>query len=308
MSPHSSALPRYRPSGKTSLRFIPATLLGCCVGIGLAYPYQAVVSAVPFVAMNALIYLGTCLVVGGLVRTVAARGHNRSQWLGAIAGLAIATSFIGASHYFAYRSVYADAVDAAAAEGRRTEAEVEAVASEVITFSRYIEARVEAGWSLGRASASSERPGDFTGPFVWIVWAIEALGLVRAGVLAGIRGRPYCESCHASIPAQTLFVRSDLDLAGLGALSGARSAAALVDVPPRAGDAPITTRVTYVAHACPTCRGDAYLTVSRVLVAAAPNERDEEATLHTEVALAREHYDRLLALQRELQARASHAA
>jgi hypothetical protein len=291
-------LPQYRPSGHTSLRLIPAALLGCAVGVGLAYPYQAIVREVPFVLINVLIVAAFTGLLGMLARKVSALGHNRVPWLGGLVGLLIATSALGASHYFSYRSAVDDVVEQVAKESNKPESEVEPVIASRLTFERYIDARVESGWSLDERADEAEQ-GDITGPFVWIVWGVEALVLLGACISRGARCTPYCEHCRKPLAETILFERTDLDLADLGMITDARSSVTLVDLPPRAPPTPCA-RVTYSAHACATCDGDTYLTVSRVFIPGAGGDSDERKTLHTEVVLERGHYNRLLALRDQL--------
>ncbi|MFN0248102.1 MAG: hypothetical protein ACKV2T_14525, partial [Kofleriaceae bacterium] len=295
-----SRLPQYRPSGRTSPRLIPAALLGCAIGVGLAYPYQAIVREVPFVLINLLIVAALAGLLAMLARKVSALGHNRVPWLGGLVGLLIATATIGASHYFAYRSAVVDVVEQVAKESNTTESEVKPLISSRLTFERYIEVRVESGWSLGRHADHVEQ-GDITGSLVWIVWGIEALVLLGACISRGARCPPYCEHCHEPLPEELLFQRSDLDLSDLGVITDARSSATLVDIPPRAPPTPACARVAYVTHACATCESDTYLTVSRVFTTGS-SDSDERKTLHTEVVLERVHYNRLLVLRDQLSA------
>ena len=293
-------LPHYKPSGRTSPRLLPFALIAIAVAIGLAWPYQALINWVPLIYINLVVYV----VFGGLLlaitRMACASGHNRNRILGALIGIAVATGGIGASHYFSYRSTYNDVVDEMKKDPDFGGVNAEELVAKTLTFGKFIDLKVKTGWTLGHRSASNATSGDIVGPLVWLVWGIEALGLLGAAVYGGIRGTPFCETCNKSLDEQDLFTRTDLDLGDLTGLTEARSAAALVDVPPRAETSVVGLRVKYVVHACPTCDGDAYLTVSSVLPNRSHGERDEQKTLHSEVVLERPHYDRLLALRDEL--------
>jgi hypothetical protein len=174
--------------------------------------------------------------------------------------------------------------------------DVEAIAAKELTFAKYIELRVETGWSLGRHSGSStDTKGDIVGPLVWAIWAIEALGLLVAGVFFGIRGTPYCETCKKDLAEQDVVTRTDLDLSDLGALTAAPSVQTLVDIPPKTQPSTVGLRVTYAMHVCNSCDGDTYLTVKSTLPAVGQRDRNEEKTLHPEVTLPRGDYNRRVA-------------
>jgi hypothetical protein len=289
-----SALARYRPSGRSSVRLIPMGLLAIAVGIGLAWPYQALVTWVPFIYINAVVYVVFAALLGGGVYLASALGKNRNRWLGAVLGIVVAVSAAGASHYFAYRGAVNDVIEEVAPASEAERAEIE----KQLTFGMYVDLRVEAGWSLGRRSSTGS--GDLTGVFVWLIWGIELLGLLGAAVYGGIRVTPYCEKCSATLEEEELFVRDDLDLADIGILMHAQSAAALIEIPPRPDVNPIGLRVTYACHACKTCDGDAYLTITQHTPAQSSDGDDTDEELHSQVTLSRAELERLLALRQEL--------
>ncbi len=289
-------LTRYKPSGKTSARLIPAALVGAAIAVGLAWPYQALINWVPFIYINLVIWIGMAIVVGAITVFVCSVGHNRNRLVGILVGAVIASAAVAGSHYWSYRSARAEIREELAKD--MSPAEVDELIANEVTLRRYLDVRAEAGWSLG--TRSSDGKGDLVGPVVWIIWGIEALGLLFAAVYMGGKGSPFCEKCNTSIDEQPLFTRTDLDLGDLGAITEAQHVEALVEIPPRSEPSSGGLRVKYAAHVCPTCDGDVYLTVTSVMPSVKEDDSDEEKTVHEEVVLQREHYNRLLALREEL--------
>lgn len=291
-------LARYKPSGRTSIRILPALVLAVIAGAALAWPYQKLISWVPFIYINAIVYLAFAFGIGMLVKLACSKGHNRNRFLGALFGMVVATSAIATSHYVMYRSVFNDAIEEVKKDSDMAGIDIEALAEKELTFSKYVDLRVDTGWSLGRhSSSSSDAKGDIVGPLVWLVWGIEALGLLIAGLFFGIRGTPYCEACKKDLPEQDLMTRTDLDLADLGAITAAPAVQTLVDLPPKNQPSTVGLRVTYAVHACTSCEGDTYLTIKSAFPA---GDKTEEKTLHREVVLPRTDYNRLLALREQI--------
>jgi len=271
-------------------------ILAIAAGMLLAWPYQALVTWVPYIYINLVVYVVFAGLLGGAAYLASALGKNRNRWLGIALGIVIATSAAGASHYFAYQRALDNVVEELASSDASAE-QVAEVAS-VLTFDRYVDLRVEVGWSLGRRS--SDGAGDLTGPFVWAIWVVELLGLIGAGIYGGMRVAPYCERCNVTLDEEPMFVRDDLDLADLGVLMQAPSAATLIDIPPRPpSDAPPSgLRFVYALHACKTCSGAAYLTVTQHTTASDGEDQTEE--LYTQVSLSPAEVDQLRVLQRQL--------
>jgi hypothetical protein len=268
---------------------VPAAVLAVAIAIGVAWPYQALVTWVPFIYINVVIWFVFAGIVGAAVVFACSFGHNRNRWIGVLVGLIAGTAAMGASHYWTYRSVYSDVVDELARERNVSRVEAEAAAQKV-TFGTYIDARVKTGWSLGRRGTTS---GPLDGPFVWLIWGIEALGVLGAASWAGGRQTPFCEQCRRSLDEQQVFVRDDFDLADLTTLTEARSPETLVELPPRSEISPLGLRVTYSVHACASCEGDVYLTIKSAMPKSGSDETDERE-LQKHVVVGREDYQRLI--------------
>lgn len=284
-----SELPRYRPSGGTSPWLIPAGLGAVGVGVLLAWPYQALVTWVPYIYINLVVYAGFAIALAVVVHLGSTLGRNRNRWLGALLGIVVAASAVGASHYFAYQRAvgdFQDEVESLTASGEIAPEDVK-----TRTFHEFITARLQGGWSLGRRTADGK--GDITGPLVWLFWSIEAVGLLAVAVYGGMRVSPYCEDCRVSLDKEPLFVRHDIDLGSIGELKSARSVEDIVTMPPRPDVAHAGIRVNYACHACKTCMGATYLTVTQHWTEG-DEERSEE--LHEEVVMSRAQLDQLRAL------------
>jgi hypothetical protein len=252
-------LARYRPSGRTTPLFLLLTLVAMAAGAALAWPYQVLMTWIPYVYLNALVWLGLGAAVLFATIFVVNTGKNRNRVIGALAGLAIGASAVGASHYVAYSRLVDNVVDEVA-KGEDA-AETEAEIRHVLTFSKYVDLRVEVGWSLGRHSSSSGK-GDLTGVLVWAIWAIEALGIIGAGVFGGLHSEPFCEACTTAMVDRTLVTERPVDGQSLAALASAQSLDAVLAVPPLPQQ-PTPTQLSYVAHECARCQGDVYLTVNK---------------------------------------------
>lgn len=293
-----SALPRYRPSGKSSPLIVPLGILGVALGILVAWPYQALVTWVPYIYINALVYIGFMIALGAIAYLVSNFGKNRNRWLGALLGVVIGVSGVAASHYFAYRRAISEVKEEAerivANEGGSLE-DLGELDELMPTFGQFIKLKVESGWSLGRRSSSGA--GDITGVFVWLIWGIEALGLLGVAIYGGRKLSPYCETCNTPLPEETYFTRTDLHLDDIGVITDARSVAQIVSIPPRPQVSEIL--ITFAGHTCGTCSGDTYLTVTQSWT---EGDEAKSAELHEDVVMTRAERDQLLALGRELQA------
>lgn len=292
-----SALPRYRPSGRTSILLLPLGLLAVVLGVAIAWPYQALVTWVPYIYINLLVVIGFAIALGVLAYLASNYGKNRNRWLGALLGLVIGVSAVGATHYFAYRRAIGEVMEEAeriiADEGGSL-ADVGDLSELMPTFSQFIKLKTESGWSLGRSS--SDGKGDLTGIFVWLIWGIEALGLIGVAIYGGRKLSPYCETCNTPLPEQTYFTRSDLHLDDIGVITDARSVAQIVSIPPRPQVSEIL--VTFAGHTCGTCSGDTYLTVTQSWT---EGDETKTAELHEDVVMTRAEREQLIGLGQQLQ-------
>lgn len=282
---------RYRASGRTSIRFLPAVAAAAAVAIGLGWVYQAL-TGWGYVALVLVVYGVFVIGVGAAVIAACRLGKNRNRTLGALAGLAIAACGLATSYYFDYRGTVDDVVAAARRQGA-DEAEVRREVEARLTFGAYVDLRVEAGWTLGKRSPGEE--GTLTGAWVWIAWGLEAIGVLGIGAMVGAAFGPFCERCQTWMENETLFTRDGLDATTVDAIAAATTIDGVLQLPHATAAPRGAFALTYQVHRCKTCASDGYLTVVKRW--AAPGRRGSEkktATLHTQVAVPAE---RLRALQ-----------
>ncbi len=301
-------LPHYVPSGRTTILFPIMALVGLALAVALAWPYQRLVTWVPFIYINAVVYLVFAFAVAICAMLASKVGLNRNRVLGAVVGGIIGVSAVGASHYFAYRHAVAEVADTITGAAGELSPELQAEVDEQLgqlTFGVYLEARVATGWSLGRRSGGSGK-GDLTGIFVWLIWGIEAIGVIGAAAFVGRMSDPYCERCRTWMKEREVLVRTDLDGPSADALARVASADDLLTPPPYVLDSPSRVRVAYTTHVCPTCDSPGYVTLEKRWDQAMNEDRPHSGptryetkteTLLENITLTRAQLARLDALQ-----------
>lgn len=263
----TGSLPRYQASGRVSIRFAPAFAGAAAAAVALGWAYQALTGGA-YALLGVVEYL--LFVVGVLMAVVVAGrlGHLRNRGIAALAGLAIGGAALAAAYYFDWRATAAR------------------VGEDGLTFGAFIDARVAAGWTFGARAAGEA--GTLTGGWVWLVWIIEALGVLGPSVVFAAGFGPYCERCGRWMEATRLRRAGGLDAAGTAAVAGATTVDELVRVPaPSMPPGPFT--LVYTAHRCGGCAADAYLTITQAqtIPRAAPRALEppatRRATLHMQV-------------------------
>lgn len=243
-------LTHYRASGRTSVRFVPALVLAAALAIGLGWAYQAL-TLDHYVFLDLVAYVG--FVAGTLAAVVIAGrlGKNRHRGRGVLAGLVLAALALAAAYYFDWRAMARDVPG--------------------VSFGDFLERRRELGWTLGRRAEG--QPGTITGAWVWLVWLVEAVGVVAPALALGGGFGPFCERCGRWMDVVPVLRRTGVTRAATDALAQATTLDALLRVPP-AGDGPYT--LVYKAHRCQAagrardCTGAAYLTITRQQVVQVP--------------------------------------
>ena len=133
-------LPHYTPSGRTTLLFPVLAIVALGLGVALAWPYQALITWVPFIYINAIVYLVFGFGIAVLAMLPTKIGRNRNRVLGAVVGVVIGAGAIGGSHYFAYRRAVAAVVSEVAQTGASNADDVAAEVDHALTFGAYVEA------------------------------------------------------------------------------------------------------------------------------------------------------------------------
>lgn len=202
----------YKPSGKMGPLALPAALVGGgAVAVAGAWLYQWLIDIIPFIYVNALLTVGFGAALGYVLYHTFRRFHGRSPGLMGGVGVVVALMGIGASFFFAHR-LWQDDVREELAETSFEDEEGNVVSladlpqeslDELLTFSQFIESRVELGWTLGKSGGLG-----VSGFMVYILWLIEG-GIILAGTFIGAYGVawvPFCERCKVWMPAQPLGV------------------------------------------------------------------------------------------------------
>jgi hypothetical protein len=145
-----------------------------------------------------------------------------------------------------------------------------------VTFGRYVDAKVEAGWEVSNHGSSGSK---MNGGMVWVIWGFEALSLLGIAVVMGWKAvnAPYCERCNQWGNERKMLLpgvrRADAD-----GLLGAGDLDAVIDLPlPPDGSATIALALT--ATLCPQCKETGFLTVEEKQVIAKKKGKPQEKTV-----------------------------
>jgi hypothetical protein len=120
------------------------------------------------------------------------RGHCRNRLFAFVLTLPLAAAGLGASYYWAYESTLAKIAE------NNPGTSVADVRAEV-TFSRWVDARKDAGWTMSSSHSTPSRRNspDISGAGVLVLWGLEALTILGLAVLIVDTEveKPYCENC-----------------------------------------------------------------------------------------------------------------
>jgi hypothetical protein len=264
----NTTLPRYSPSGffrPTTFALFIAAIGG---GVLVAWLYQLLMRWIPFIYLNAIICagFGAALGVGGTWAVKS--GHCRNRIIALLFALPLFALPLAASYWWDYRHVLSEVAE------KNPSVPMEEIQREV-TFQRYIDAKVETGWSVSSHGGSGSQ---FNGKGVYFIWGIEALilfGIVVFMVNLAV-GEPYCERCNqwanekkmllpglSAADADPLLAQGDLD--------------AVIGLQPPA-EPDLSMAITMTAAICPGCRDTGFLTVEEKRVLSRKKGKAEEKT------------------------------
>ncbi|MCC6573792.1 MAG: hypothetical protein IT462_08375 [Planctomycetes bacterium] len=243
---------KYQPSGRFGLLgLVIAPLTALAAGVGLAYVYQFLIELIPFIYINILltVLFGVCIgVAAGFALRI---GQCRNSMIAIFVAITGGVAGVGAGHQFAYMHKMVEYDDAAAAAAKVDPEDV----WEPLTLERYLQWRVDSGWSIGKSNSTST---DLSGVTVYVIWAIEAL--VVCGAAAAMARmmclRPYCEDCEAWLQQKTLGVIPSVNP---GPLEQAVKAGDLVGAMTPTQVAGSPQRLTYTLAHCPQCEKTMFL-------------------------------------------------
>ena len=250
-------LDSYEPSGKFDSTVFLFALLGAGLAVGLGWLYQLIVAWIPFIYLNFIATLAFAGALWGAMYVSVDWGHCRNRIVAVGVGVAIGLVGIAASHYFAYQAF----VDAMLADVERLGLRPGGIAQ--LDFWKYVEIRVEAGYSISRGASSSGDGMPLSGIFVYGVWAVEAAIVVAGGIWGGweAASRPFCESCGEWQHEDDTYLYPTPAFDVVQQLEDARTVEELVA--PDIAFADATSRsLVYYTGTCPSCDDSNFLTVN----------------------------------------------
>jgi phosphate/sulfate permease len=246
----------YRASGRLGPLTIAYFAAAIVAAAGAAWLYQMLMTWIPYIYVNLVL----CGLFGAGLGAAGAfavrRGHCRNRLFAFVLTLPLAAAGIGASYYWAYESTLAKIADS------NPGSSVADVRAEV-TFSRWVDARKEAGWTMSSSHSTPSRRNspDISGAGVLVIWAIEALTIlgIAALIVDAEAGKPYCERCGQWCTPKPLTLgglgRADVEQAvQLGDLMP------LVDIQVRS-DGDGTKSILLTGNVCDGCSDTAFLSV-----------------------------------------------
>jgi hypothetical protein len=251
----STSFASYRASGRVQPLTLALFVAATAGGGAVAWLYQSLMSWIPYIYVNLLLCAAFGAGLGFAGAFAVRRGHCRNRVLALALAMPLALVAVGASYYWGYRSTIASIAD----ENPGTP--VDAIRADV-TFERWIDSRKRVGWTLRSSHSSSHRDSpDIAGAGVFVVWLIEALGIVglTALIVDTEAAKPYCERCGRWCTPKPLILgglgRADLEHAvQLGDLMP------LVDIALRSDGDPARSLVL-TGNVCEGCSDTAFLTV-----------------------------------------------
>jgi len=245
-------LPKYEPSGRFRPTAIVALIGAIVAGVLVAWVYQALVRWIPLIILKAFAVVGFGFAVGMLSMMTVSIGHVRNRMVGALLGVLVATGSLVGSYGWAYMGAVNERVEESAGYTR------EDVLAQY-SFQQYVAERVEDGWNVGKVARSSSLP--LNGGVVYVIWGIEALLMLGAGVLMayGSSDAPYCEDCKQWTKETTKKVLGRTRDEVMSLLQSNQLGHLIALEPPENADP--KQWITLKAHACPNC-SRTYLSVS----------------------------------------------
>ncbi len=249
----------YQPSGKLNPLVLTFSIGAGVAMIGLGFIYQKLLSWIPFIYLNALLMIGYAFAGNFAMQFAVKKGKCRNPMVAKLLGLAVGVVAILSTHRFAYQFTLNEAIpEIMAEEPGVTEEEIRAE----ITFERYVEVRVDEGWSIGKGGRSGL---PIKGVFVYIVWLIEA-GVVAAGTYLGANKMaqvPFIEAGDCWADQSEIVVRlSGQTIASKADLAEAGTVEQLIALPTANAEPPGATSMVYELAKSDRYDEEAYLTVA----------------------------------------------
>ena len=230
-----AALPRYSPSGRVRITFVPLLVAAGVAAALVALPYQYLLEWLPVVQLSLLLVVGFGLAVAVGAYFAVRIGHCRNRPVALLGGLFVAAVALAGSYFW---------------EARRVAAEVQ----RPITLLQALDVKVHAGWKIGNGDGAPLNDGG-----VYLIWLAEGLTVLGLGLAGGYAAAatPYCEKCHAFCGEQKFGVGGVGRVQALALIAdGKLGALALIDAGAEQGKS-----LHFDVTTCATCSDTAFLSV-----------------------------------------------
>jgi hypothetical protein len=256
-----SMMPTYEPSGSSGALTPVSTFVILALSAGGAWLYQFLMDLIPYLILIWLLLMGYAVLLGGMCMTALKAAKVRAVPVGALAGVLGGAAAVLASNYFAYI--------------RATDGS--------IAFSEYITQRADTGWTVGQGGSGM----PLTGALAWIIWGLEALALLMAGLLGGVAAAkfPFCEQCGRYAKRQEGVVTIKSPAPAM--VEMVRKATTVREVvSAQGGGGGQHDRLEYEVRGCPTCDRFSTVTVKfKTKVSTKRSAADKSEDLHRNVLL-----------------------
>lgn len=170
---HLPMIETYKPSGKFGLLSLPLLGIGIALVVLLAFIYQFAIYWIPFIYINVLLTIGMGIAIGVISSLVVTYGRIRSVTIGCSIAIFLVLACLSAKFGFQYlQSIneYQDHIRETQALTPEQDAGLFQTVLTGYSFTDHINERTEEGWRIGRITAGF----PITGPFVYLIWLIEA--------------------------------------------------------------------------------------------------------------------------------------
>lgn len=241
-------------------------LYSLAAGVLGAYLYTLFQSWVPFIYLNIVAAIGFGALIGIAAGWALKKAHCRNTLLAVIIAAAGAIAGEGVSYWLSYE----DLVDTfAASEGIPAE-DLKAE----FGILDYVALRIDTGYTIGRASSSSNGP-TVSGWVMVLVMLAEVLIVLGSAIGFAVSwiSVPYCERCSAWTKSRTLGEILGVDESSLNnAMSREDLPSAMRPVFAEGSD----KRLEYQLHQCDTCNETSYLTLTLKWLEGKKGKKNEE--------------------------------
>ena len=232
-------------------------------------PLQLLLYWIPFIYVSFLLTSGAGFVLALAINYAVKAGHCRNPAVAMLMATLITLAALGAKYYFQYDAMLNETVTAVKEDPDvpeakdLTDSEIKQAIKSDFGFIEHLKLRIENGWEIGGRGGGGGMP--LTGPFVILIWIIEA-GLLLYFAVSGARetsGMPYNEQLGQWANEEEVLCTVPVDEATINSIAGLSTIEELMTLPP-------TTKqtnefLTYTTHSIPGEEmEDAFLSVKHL--------------------------------------------